>query len=168
MALRQVLGSTTTEQMRKRSKYRPKPVLVNPVGYVIESLTPVSKHGSMLTDLRIGNHAAMASLTQGKAVKSDIDTLIQAVNMTEAIYRLGFGAEYNELIVRGLAALRAVGSRGANTGKFILRAEEMTALNEIMELHDAQLEAVTLKDMEKAIEIVRKDLASGKATPITS
>jgi len=30
--------------MRKRSKYRPKKVLINPVGYVLEGMTPVAKH----------------------------------------------------------------------------------------------------------------------------
>lgn len=48
----------------------------------------------------------------------------------------------------------AVGSRGGN---FILRSSEMNALNTIMELHDAQMEVITIKDLEKALEIIRNE-----------
>jgi hypothetical protein len=155
-------------QMRKRSKYRPKPVLLNPVGHVLEGMTPLSKYRNYMLDLKIKNHAALASLTQGRATYTDIDALIQMVNMTEACYRLGIGKEYNELVVAGLAALRSVGRRGHETGKFILRAEEMRALNDIMELHDAQLETLTIKDLEKAVNIVKEEYRLKKATPINA
>jgi hypothetical protein len=154
--------------MRKRSKYKPKPVLLNPVGYVIESMTSLSSHGNYMLDLQIKNHAALTSLTQGRAMLRDIDTLIQMVNITEACYRLGIGKEYNELVVAGLAALRSVGKRGHDTGKFILRADEMRALNDIMELHDAQLEVMTIKDLEKAVNIVKEEYRLKKATPINA
>lgn len=61
--------------MRKRSKYRPKPVLQNPLGYVIESLTPVTQHENFLLDLKIKNSESMVSLMQGRAVKADMDTI---------------------------------------------------------------------------------------------
>jgi hypothetical protein len=35
-----------------------------------------------------------------------------------------------------------------------------------MELHDAQLDAITVKDMEKAVGIVRADLKARKAIVI--
>lgn len=154
--------------MRKRSKYRPKPVLQNPVGYVLESLKPVALHDSLMMDLRIKNHAAMANLTRGEAKRHDIDVLIAMVNMTEALHRLGFGNDYNDIVVAGLAALRSVGKRGAESGRFILRSEELRALNEIVDLHDAQLEAINLKDMERAIAIVSEEFRQKKATPITA
>jgi len=152
--------------MRKRSKYRPKPVVFNTMGYVKESLTPVSQHAGFMVDLNIKNHAAMTLLTQGQATPTDIDTLIQMVNICEALYRLGFGRDYGDIVVEGLAALRAVGRRGHETKKFILRAAEMNALNTILELHDAQLQTITLKDMEKAIFLVREDVRLKKTTPI--
>ncbi len=154
-------------KMRKRSKYRPKPVFVNPLAYVLESVRPAAQHPGILLDLKIRNHAALASLTQGKATRDDIDILIAAVNMTEALYRLGFGREYNDVVFQGLNALRSVGKRGADTGRFILRSEEMQALNLVIELHDAQLDLCTVKDMERAIAIVAKEQALNRMTPIT-
>lgn len=153
--------------MRKRSKYRPKKNLVNPLGFVLEGLIPVREHKDILLDLKVKHHSAMTALTQGVATYRDIDSLVAAVNMTEALYRLGFGEDYGKEVHDALAALRAVGARGAANGfKFILRSSEMNALNTAIELHDAQLEVITLRDMERAIEIVQKEYATGKATPI--
>lgn len=151
---------------RKRSKYKPKPVLVNPVGFVVENLSPVSSNVAFMVDLKIKNHAAMDSLTKGVATRADIDTLIAMGNMTEAFARMGFGSGYSSIVKEGLLALRAVGARGAGVGRFILKAPEMATLNEFMELHDAQLEVVTLKDMNTAVALVHEEYRLRKMTPI--
>ena len=152
--------------MRKRSKYRPKHVLVNPVGYVLENISPVAAQASFMVDLKIKNHGAMDSLTKGAANHADIDILISMVNMTEAFARLGFGQDYGDVVRDGLQALRDVGKRGATSGSFVLKSGEMNALNTVMELHDAQMEVVTLKDMDRAIALVREEYRLRKMTPI--
>ena len=152
--------------MRKRSKYRPKHVLLNPVGFVLENISPVASHASFMVDLKIKNHGAMDSLTKGVAKHADIDTLISMVNMTEAFARLGFGKDYSDVVRDGLQALRDVGKRGAASGSFVLKAHEMNALNSVMELHDAQMDVVTLKDMDAAIALVREEYRLRKMTPI--
>ena len=152
--------------MRKRSKYRPKGIIMNPIGYVMESMTPVSKHDSYAVDLKIKNHMAMTHLTQGAATRDDIDKLIALVNVVEALYRLGFGREYKDEVNAGLDALHAVAKRGATTGKFILRAQEMIALNTVMELHDAQLDVITIRDMEQALRLVEQEYRAKKMRPI--
>lgn len=152
--------------MRKRSKYRPKHVLLNPMGFVMENLSPVRSHTAFTLDLKIKNHAALEALTKGNATRADIDTLVAMGNMTEAFARMGFGKDYSDVVKQGLQALRSVGARGAESGRFILKAVEMTALNEFMELHDAQMEVVTLKDMDAAIALVREEFRLKKMTPI--
>jgi hypothetical protein len=152
--------------MRKRSSYRPKRVLLNPVGYVLESLSPVTSHKSFMLDLKIKNHGAMSLLTKGNATLADIDTLIAVVNMTEAFARLGFGKDHSDVVRDGLQALHDVGKRGAVSGSFILKSSEMNALNSSMELHDAQMEVVTLGDMDKAIALVQEEYRLKKMTPI--
>ena len=132
----------------------------------MENLSPVRSHTSFMIDLKIKNHAAMDSLTKGVATRSDIDMLISMGNMTEAFARIGFGKDYSDVVKEGLLALRAVGKRGVESGRFILKAAEMTALNELMELHDAQMEVVTLKDMDAAIALVREEYRLKKMTPI--
>jgi hypothetical protein len=136
------------------------------LGYVLESLTPIATMDKYFIELKIKNHLALTNLTKGVATRQDIDTLIQAVNMVEALYRLGFGREYATEVHAGLYALHTVGVRGAESGRFILKSEEMNALNEAMELHDAQLEVITLKDMENAIKLVNEELRQKKMRPI--
>jgi hypothetical protein len=152
--------------MRKRSKYKPKPVLLNPMGFVMENLSPVRSHTAFMLDLKIKNHAALEALTKGNASRADIDTLVAMGNVTEAFARMGFGKDYSDVVNRGLQALRSVGARGAAANRFILKAAEMSALNEFMELHDAQMEVVTLKDMDAAIALVREEHRLKKMTPI--
>ena len=152
--------------MRKRSKYRPRAVLVNTVGYVLESMTPIASMNKYFIELKIKNHLALTRLTKGEADRTDIDTLIAAVNVTEALYRLGFGKDYADVVNDGLDALRSVGRRGVESGRFILKSAEMNAMNIVMELHDAQLEIITLRDMEKAIELVKEEFRQRKMRPI--
>jgi 5-formyltetrahydrofolate cyclo-ligase len=154
--------------MKKRSKYRPKGVLINPVAYVLESFRPVKDHDSYLIDLKIKNHAAMEALTKGHASRSDMDVLISMVNVCEALYRLGFGEDYGDVVQEGLDALHDVGGRGVKTGRFILKAHEMSHLNLVMELHDAQMEIITIKDMEKVVDMVNKEFNQRKMRRIAA
>jgi len=146
--------------VRKRSSYRPRPKLVNPVAYVIEGLTPVKDHDSYLIDLKIKNHGAMTALTRGQADKDQIEFLINMSNAAQALCMMGFKQEYVELVLEGSDALLQVGRRGAKTGSFVLKAEEMNAINLLMQVHDEQMELITVKDMEKVNEIVIRELRS--------
>jgi len=152
--------------MRKRSKYRPKGVFTNPVAYVMEGMTPVAKHDSYLVDLKIKNHGALTALTTGHAVRADIDTLIAMSNICEALYRMGFGREYDDVVRLGSDALFTVGRRGAETNRFILRADEMNALNDLMDLHDAQMDVITIKNMEQAFRVVEAEYRARKMRPV--
>ena len=148
--------------MKKRSKYRPKGKLINPVAYVLESLKPVRHHDSYLMDLKIKNHGSMEALTKGNAGRTEIDLLINMGNTVEALYRLGFGEDYGDVVEQGLDALHEVGQRGVQTGRFILKAHEMSHLNLLMELHDAQMEVITVKDMERASDLIGKEFDQRK------
>jgi cytosine/adenosine deaminase-related metal-dependent hydrolase len=148
--------------MKKRSKYRPKGKLINPVAYVLESLKPVRYHDGYLIDLKIKNHGSMEALTKGNAGRTEIDLLINMGNTTEALYRLGFGEDYGDVVEQGLDALHEVGKRGIETGRFILKAHEMSHLNLLMELHDAQMEVITVKDMERAADLIGKEFDQRK------
>lgn len=153
--------------MRKRNKkYKPKSVIVDTMSWVKSGLKPIAETGDAITVLKLRNHGAMAALTKGVATRQDLDILISCMNITEAYWRMGFGTEYKEIVSAGLAALRSVGKRGIEFGRFILKADEMAALNEAMDLHDAQLEVSTVKQMEQALEIVTQEIKHKRATPI--
>jgi hypothetical protein len=110
-------------------------------------------------DLRIKNHLAMESLRLGQATTSDIDTLIGAFNMVEGLCRLrkDFGRDWANEIREGQDALLALSKRGVESGRFICKANELVAMNFVMQVHDAQLDSATVKDLEMAIEVVNED-----------
>jgi len=150
--------------MRKRSKYRPKPVLVNPLGYVIESMTPVTKHDNFLLDLKIKNSESMVSLMQGRAVKADMDILIAMSNVTEALHQMGFGAEYKDVCIDGRFAILKIIDRARQHGRFTPTGPEIQTLNLLMELHDAQMDVITVRDIEKALALVKFKIQYDKDT----
>ena len=151
--------------MRKKSKYRPRGVIRDPIAYAIKGVQRVASLPEG-TDLMIKNHSALESIRTGAADRGDLDVLISALNITEALAMLRIGEEWRSEIRAAQDALFAVGSRGAETGKFILRGPELTALNVGMEIHDAQLQACTVSELERAMSIVTNTIRSKKARTI--
>jgi len=150
-----------------RKKYRPKGIRLDVMAYVQSGLKRFDDV-SVAVDLRIKNHAAMEALRTGLANKDDIDILIGAFNMTEAFrrYKPELGLDWAKEIRAGQDALFEVGKRGAVSGKFICKAEELVAMNLVMEIHDIQLSNVTVKDMEQAMDIISSDFRHRKARSI--
>ena len=152
--------------MRKRSKYRPKGVRLDTIGYVMESLKPVAKHESYLLDLKIKNSEAMVALMRGTATKGDMDTLIAMSNIVEALYRIGFGSEYKDVAIDGRDAILNIVHRAVTTKRFVPTAEQIKALQTLMELHDAQMDVITIKDMEKALALATSEITHKRATAL--
>lgn len=140
---------------RPRKKYRPRPVLRDPLGYVMDSVTYLNTNNFPLVDLKIKNSAAMYALTHGAAKKHDIDKLIAMCNVTEALMDMGHGKEYHDIFMDGKCAILAIVDRAGKHGRFTPTGPEISMLNTLMELHDAQLNVITVKDMEQAIRTVQ-------------
>ena len=143
--------------MRKRSSYRPKGVIRDPITYAVTGVQPITKYSNHILDVKIKNHDAMNTLLYGKATRQDMDVLIAMSNIVEALYRLGFGKEYKDVVATGLEALYQIGTRGYPTDKFVCKLPEVAAMNELMELHDAQMDVITVRDMEKALDLVKRE-----------
>ena len=153
--------------MRKKSKYKPKGVRLDVATWVINGFKPVSATGSAVLDLKIKNHSALEALRTGQAKRYDIDSIISALNVSEALSRLGIGEDYAKEIKDSQDALLALSRRGINReDRFVAKASELTAINYGMELHDAQLEITTIAELEKALDMVVAEIKSHKATAI--
>ena len=155
--------------MRKRSKYRPKPQLTDPLNWVISGMKPVLSAKDVMDNVRIKNHLALRCVVDGTATRKDMDVLIEAFNITEALCRVdaSLGRDWSEEIRAGQDALLAMGRRGIAKGdRFLFTGPELSAANTVMEIHDAQLERCTVAQMEKAIHEVVKDVLHKKARPI--
>lgn len=144
--------------MRKRSKYKPKGVRVDAVTWVLAGIKPFKEVPTSI-NIRIKNHAAMDALRRGEATREEMDVLIGAFNMTEAYMKLrpDLGADWVNEIRQGQDALLMVAARGIESGRFVLKAQELVAMNLVMELHDAQLDQTNVREMELAMEIIDKE-----------
>lgn len=151
--------------MRKRSKYRPRGVIYDTLNYVVSGMKVVGEMSSGTT-LKIKNHAALEQVRQGLGTREDIDVLICAFNITEALALMRIGDDWKDEIRAAQDALLAVGRRGVETGKFILRGPELTSFNLAMEIHDAQLDACTVAELERAIAFVETAVRNKQARPI--
>jgi hypothetical protein len=144
--------------MRKRSKYRPKGVIRDTMTWVQAGMKKVDGISAGNT-LKIRNYDAMNSLRLGSATRREIDAIIDAMNVAEALCKRGRGEDWLPEIQAAQDNLLELARRGvANDMRFIVRGEELKALNLGMEIHDAQLEAVTVRELELAMQDVMENL----------
>lgn len=152
--------------MRKRSKYRPKGVRLDNMTWVQAGMKKLDDL-SAGTTLKIRNHDALDCIRRGVATKVEVDAVIDAFNIAEALARRGLGADWIPELAKAQDALLAFARRGVERGyKFVVRAEELNAMNLGMQVHDAQLEVVTVKDLEAALENVMENLRCKRVRPI--
>lgn len=150
--------------MRKKSKYKPKPVLQNPLGFVLENLTPITQHEDYLLNLQLKNSSAMERLLKGKANKQDMNTMIAMSNITEMLQEMGFGKDYKDVCVDGREALIGIVMRAIKIKRFTPTGVEIQQLNTLMELHDAQMEIITVKDIDEAVKLAKRKISHKQAT----
>lgn len=153
--------------MKKRSKYRPRVVLQNPLEFVLSGLKPVRDLPGVYVDVQLKNRAALEQVRTGNAVKQDVDMLVGAFNITEALALAGHGRDWLDEIRQGQDALLALSRRGVSRGmRFIMTAKEWELLKLVMDIHEEQLCHVTVHDIEKAHDLVNKIISQGKARAI--
>ena len=153
--------------MKKRSKYRPRTVLQNPLDFVLSGFKPVRDLPGIYIDVQLKNRAALEQIRKGNATKEDIDMLIGAFNITEALAIMGKGHDWLEEIQQGQDALLQLSRRGvANGMRFIMTAKQWEALKLVMDLHEEQLAHATVHDIEKAHDHVLSVIRQGKARAV--
>ncbi len=154
--------------MRKRSKYRPRTVLQDPMSFVLSGMQPLPRLKDQYLAIQIRHRAALEQVRTGNATKQDIDTLVGMVNMTESLALLGHGKEWLSQINEAQSRLYDLAQRGAQQDmRFVMKAPEWEALKELTQVHEAQLESSTVLDIERAYELVQKTLRTGTARKIT-
>lgn len=138
--------------MRKRSKYRPREKIDDPVAYVLSGFKRVNDAaGDIISTVRIRNHLAMATLLKGQGGRSELGDIMIAFRIMHALANAGVGKDWFPEIQAAEDALEAMRVRGEAKGdRFLFTGEELKAINLGMEIHDAQLEACTVAQLEQA------------------
>jgi hypothetical protein len=154
--------------MRKKSKYKPKGVRLDAVNWVLAGMKKVGTLPTAGVGLKLKNHEALDSILKGEGTRAHVDVLIHAVNMAEALIRIRdeLGADWAQEIKAAQDAIYTMGKRGFEKGRFAFTGPEMTAVKLVMDIHDAQLDDCTVKEMEMALYIVAEEIRLKKARPI--
>jgi uncharacterized small protein (DUF1192 family) len=153
--------------MRKRSKYKPKGVRLDTMAWLKQGMAPVrtSQHA---INLRVKNHNALTEVAHGRGTRDQVDVLIACMNMAEALYRVNpdLGLQYSPEIKAAQDALYTMGKRSLDKGRLLFTGPELTAMNTGMEIHDAQLDVASIAELEKALDLVAKEIRLRKARQI--
>ena len=154
--------------MRKKSKYKPKGVRLYAVNWVLAGMRKVGTLPTAGVGLKLKNHEALDSIMKGQGTKDHVDVLIHAVNMAEALIRIrdDLGADWATEIKAAQDAIYTMARRGVEKNRFAFTGPEMTAVRVVMDVHDAQLDECSVKDMEKALELVNEEIRLKKCRPI--
>lgn len=147
---------------KKRSKYRPKTVCLDNMSYLLQGFTPV-RLAPKAVSFRTANHLALSELSKGKAERRDIEVLLTAMNIADALIEMKVGEEYQKEVTAGKDALRSVALRMFERGRYLCTGPELTALNLAMDVHDAQLDSITVEKLERACEEVDKHILAQRA-----
>jgi len=148
--------------MRKKSKYKPKGVRLDALAYVVSGFKKVADVPDAGTKLLIRNHAAFDEIREGRGDKEHVDVLIHMVNMIEALALRQLGRDWLPEIHEAQDAIFRVAQRGVSGKKFLFTGEELSVVQQIIELHDEQLKNCSVKLMEQALEDINKEYVHKK------
>jgi hypothetical protein len=148
--------------MKKKSKYKPKPIRVDTLTYIVSGFKKVADVPDAGTKLLIRNHVAFDEIREGRGTKDHVDMLIHMVNMCEALANLQLGRDWLPEIHQPQDAIYTMAQRGVSGKKFLFTGEEMGAVQQIIELHDEQLKNCSVKTMEEALAVIEKEYRHNK------
>ena len=154
--------------MKKKSKYKPRGVRYDNLSWIIAGMKKVGSLPTAGVALKLKNHEALDSILTGQGTREHVDVLISAVNMSEAMIRIRdeLGMDWKEEIKAAQDAIYTMGKRGIERERFAFTGPEMTAVKLVMDLHDAQLDDCSVKEMEQALFIVNEEIRMKKCRPI--
>lgn len=137
---------------KPRKKYRPGAVIANPIAFVMSGIKRATD--DQILAVKTINHGAVDALVKGTGSREDWNYLNNAVNMAlvlaEASTIGGYGHEYWTLLNEAQKALGNIGRRFLKWRKWQVLEPETRLLGVAMDVHHAQIEAATVKDIERA------------------
>lgn len=156
--------------MKKKSKYKPRGVRYDNLSWILAGMKKVGSLPTAGVALKLKNREALDSILTGHGTKDHVDVLISAVNMSEALIRIRdeLGIDWKDEIKAAQDAIYTMGKRGIERERFAFTGPEMTAVKLVMNLHDAQLDDCSVKDMEQALFIVQEEIRLKKCRAIVS
>lgn len=146
--------------MRKRSKYRPYRCDPGAWAHAIGMTQPMTD--DQLTDLGMAVHTSIERMRTGHGIELDWHTLAAAVNVSLVLCERGIGPDYLDDVIAAQEALMRIFERQRTTGRWAFDGPAYTALACAIELHEAQLQAITRDGARAAMLEVRRRIDRGE------
>ena len=146
--------------MRKRSTRRPYRVDRSAWAHAVgmqQQLTDDQR-----TDLGIAIHASIERIRIGAPLEQDWHTLAAACNVSLVLCERGVGAEYLDDIKAAQDALVEILHRQRRTGRWAFHGAGYVAIARAVEIHEAQLGAITRDSARAAMLEVRNRVDRGQ------
>lgn len=136
--------------MRKKSKYRPRPVLRNPIEYVKEGLAVTPDDD--LNKLRIRELASLEAFRTGNATLADWNNLKAMMNIAETMARDGLGIEVLSVCMQAQDHLIESARRFERIHKMGASGPALQCWRDLYEYHDLQRTSITRAEYERMIQ----------------
>lgn len=151
---------------KPRKKYNPAKcrVLVNPLGYVMESLSPLKAEG-YAQRWSVEARTAWARICSGAGTFDDANRLMAAHNISEALVITTGYPDDTDIMGQSLKAVRALMERGNQIGRLVPTGPEIAAVNTMLELQDEFMDCITVAQMERAHRYAVQHINAGHALP---
>jgi len=147
-------------------KNKPRRWVADPMAMytALDRVTPVTHCVSENLHMRITSHDAMDALCKGKATNDHLKVISNVSNMAETLAVLyGIKKDWLPEIAAAQTSLKALAERGARIGRYVLKAEELNALNLLIQINDSQLDACSVHTLGEASQFISNQLAAGKS-----
>lgn len=148
--------------MKKKTQRR---WVANPMAMyaALNRVSMVKDAGDDNVRMRIVSHDAMDLLRQGKATRVHFQAIVDASNMAETLARQhNLGRDWLPEIDEAQECIRTLAQRGKEIGRYVLKSNELNALNLLMQIHDSQLDACSVHTLGKAVEQIRARISANE------
>lgn len=146
---------------KPRRRYVPKRIELDPIDLAISgaALLQPEQRAQLIEPTR----RAFADLRSGRGSEQAWRDMADACNVAEALAEQGIANDHAEKFEGAQVALADLHARVRATGRWTLRAAEIVALQDAMEIHEIQLEHASQREIGRAIATVRQRIGQALA-----
>lgn len=105
---------------------------------------------------------ALDEVKRGNGNQKAMAYLITAMNMACVLTELGLGTEYQPTVISALEGLHRSMVRAEENGVYRLDGDAVRTIQEMLEVHDAQMEHATHREIEAAKRMIDERIAQGQ------
>lgn len=131
----------------------------NAIQRVLVGVNPLD--GGQVTDLGLAYRMALECLRSGHGQEEHVHTLACTSNIALVLAERGYAVDTIKQIKLAQDGIMRCFGRGRRTGKWGLDGEAITAITQMVALHDAQMKIALQRDIRAAIDEVHARMDRG-------